>query len=653
MEPMIEIFGKEGHLQRLHDRFEFRNEQLLMAEFLYERFWEGECGMVEAGTGIGKTLAYLIPALIYCLKNNKRIAISTETKALQKQILDKDMPTAAKIIGKYHDGAFKYSLCLGSSNYPCLRRFELTAKSGKLDASHLDYLQKLQEKFAKRDVFSRFDVRIPDRVWSEIAREPDACRGYNCPHQRDCVFQRVRKSWADSQVLIMNHYLFFSNIASGKTYLPDFDLVIFDEAHSAEEIASDQLGFDVSYNGLLDNIHRFHRRGGRRKDLVDHVLSGKMKTEAVKVLGRAEKEAGLFFEELRNRLTGDRMFIRLREVLPGGIPLIETLKEFFQILESIDQGSIDDHLTFELDIARGKLFDSLQNLTYYVYQSDENFVYWLEKNETELLGDLHLRGQPVEVSEIMRREVNGYYDTAAYISATLAVNEDFSFTSGKLGLEGYKSLYLTSPFNYETQTILYIPEGGLEPDREGYVDHLASWSAEIVTLLEGNCLLLFTSYKMMRELRGRLEGLIENRLHIQGDCPVPELMDRYIREEGSILLGTHSFWQGIDLPGDLLRGVIITRLPFSVPDRPVIQAKTERLTERGLNPFSALHLPEAIIRFKQGFGRLIRSREDRGVVAVLDTRILNKGYGRMFLNSLPRCPIARRPDDLRAFLERD
>jgi len=633
---MDKIFGENGILSNIHQKFEIRHEQSQMAEFILESLYCQNNGLVEAGTGVGKTLAYLVPAIFFCITNNKRLAITTETKALQKQLVDKDLPLVKRIITNYLEKDFSYSIALGSSNYPCRKRFELLLSAGNFLKKDVLIVKALKERFSMGSIFTHFDIIVPKRIWTEISRDAEACNHFHCPFSAMCVFQKARREWTNSTVLVMNHYLFFSNLMMGKSYLPKFDVVIFDEAHSIEGIATDQLGFDVNYNQVMDIISRFYKKD-RKSNIISRISKVLLRKRAIKKIEEIKTKASFFFEKLRGMFGPNQYTLRLAGSLSFGKDLIESLKEFFLILVAIEDEIEEENRRIEFDIIRGRLFHCLQNIEATVNMQNSNFVYWIERNEYELLGNIHIKGGPIDISEIMLNEVNSFYDTCLYVSATLAIKNEFSFTAKRLGVHDYKSLLLNSPFNYKEQVILYLSKEIGEPKNPFYIERASRISNEIIKIVGGNCLLLFTSYKMMNDVKNRLLKLIDSSIYAQGDYSTTEAIEKYINDNGSILMGTHSFWQGLDLPGDLLRGLILMRLPFSVPDFPPVQAMIERLTEEGLNPFYSYQVPSAIIKFKQGFGRLIRSSEDKGIVAVLDSRILIKNYGRFFINSLPEC----------------
>jgi len=643
---MNEIFNEHGFLSDVIPSYEFRREQLHMAEFILECLVNCENGIIEAGTGTGKTLAYLLPFVLHAVENDKRIAVSTETKTLQKQLFEKDLPVARELVKKFFNMDFSYSLCLGSSNYPCRKRFEAALKTGRFQPGELKKLEPLHELFGKKRIFTFFDLSVPGYIWQEINREGDSCNSYKCPFVSVCPYQMARKEWNQSNLLVMNHYLFFTNIASGKTYLPQCEIAVFDEAHSLEDVAASQFGFSLGYEELKDLIQLF------REDRKGNVIKGIDDDETVSSLtAMARKtvpEVTAFFEKMREQVPGDKMYQRIREAQPAGKALVELLQDLMVLLADSEKKIDEDHpQRMEFDIARGKLFTSLEQLSLFVYQKSENYVYWIERESEAVLGDIVLRGQPVDMAELFQREVLSSFDSSVFVSATLSIGGDFSYIAGRLGIESYRGLSLQSSFDYRKQVVLFVAKDLPDPANGMYAAKASEEAAGIINHLQGNCLMLFTSYKAMREVKAIISGSIEYPIYSQDVLASTDAFDRYVNDRNSVLMGSSSFWQGIDLPGDLLRGVIVMKLPFAVPDSPPVEAKIERLQSQGKNPFSSLQIPEAVIRFKQGFGRLIRSSNDRGVVAVLDSRIASKSYGRLFLKAIPECRIVHTLSELK------
>lgn len=643
---MKSIFGNAGYLSNVIPSYEFRKEQLLMADFILERLVESENGLIEAGTGTGKTLAYLLPTILYAIEQEKKVAITTETKALQKQLLGKDIPIVKKILNDHYDMDFTYSLCLGGANYPCRKRYEIAVKSGKFPTGALNKLEPVEMLFNKKKVFTRLDVSVPGYIWNEINREGDSCSSFKCPYSGVCSYQLARREWSQANILVMNHYLFFTNIASGKTYLPPFDIAVFDEAHSIEEIAASQIGFNLGYNELLDLVNLFFN--DRKSGILKQIKNEKIAAAGIELMKKINPVITGYFEKIRSLSSPQKNYMRLREPVPFGNEPVSLLKEFMLLMADADQEfDEDDPGRMEFDIARGRLFTSLENLNSFVFQNNDNYVYWIERESDAVLGDLYLRGQPVNIAEIFNREIIACYDSSIFVSATLAVNEDFSYIVERLGIENHRALPLRSSFDYRSQVVLYVARDIVDPGNESYNLQASNEAAEIINHLQGNCLALFTSYRTLREVKTILADLIDYPIYSQDVLTPSDAFEKYVGDNNSVLLGTHSFWQGIDLPGDLVRGVLLMKLPFAVPDSPPVEAKMERCAGAGKNPFMSIQVPEAVIRFKQGFGRLIRSSADRGVVAVLDSRIMSKSYGRIFLKSIPECRVVYSLRDLK------
>jgi ATP-dependent DNA helicase DinG len=353
-----------------------------------------------------------------------------------------------------------------------------------------------------------------------------------------------------------------------------------------------------------------------------------------------KKESSRFFEAMRDMVPLHRNHFRIKDTIPNGSVLVDLLKAFLVLMTETEGVFGENHpMRGEFDIARGMLFSFAEHLSSFVAGNRDTHVYWIERDAGAILGDIILRGQPVGIDEIFKKEIIHCYESSIFVSATLAVGDDFSYITNRLGIENAKNLHLKTPFDYQSQAVLYVARDLADPSSPRYGEEASRDAAEIINHLCGNCLMLFTSYKTLREVKEALVGMLPYPIHSQDEMTSTEAYERYVNAGDSVLMGTHSFWQGVDLPGDLVRGVLLMKLPFAVPDLPPVEAKIERISEQGKNPFAALQIPEAVIRFRQGFGRLIRSGKDRGVVAVLDSRIVTRPYGRLFLKSIPECRV--------------
>ena len=629
-----EIFAEGGILSGLVDGYEYREAQEEMASCILETLYgSGRC-IVEAGTGVGKTMAYLVPALYYAISEKKRLAVTTETKALQQQIMLHEIPIASAIVEKLTGEKPRYSLCLGSSNYPCKKRLEMVKTQGDMSSSQVKVVETLEKFMKGKGVVTRFDLRTGEDLWQKVCRDPESCGMNRCRYASQCVFLRAKKEWQESHLLVMNHYLFFTNIASGKSYLPDMDAVFFDEAHSLERIASTQLGFRLSARQLGETLDRLTRK--RRGDtIIQQVLPPNASAKVPRMVDDILREADIFFLNLQRSFPLDSQVFRQRDPLPEGKKLVNELKRVLEFLEAHVNEECDELLLGEFDMLRGRLFQFVDNLDSFISMGNRNFVYWMERQKNVLIGEVDLLGQPVDIAEIFSRDVADFYQSLCFVSATLAINNDFSYIASRLGLQDHVSMVCRSPFRYAQQSILFLNRDGLSPVQDNYTANAAKDAARIISMVGGRTLVLFTSYSMLDSVKTHLEEMLPCSIYSQGDMPAADVLAAYKNDVNGVLLGTHSFWQGIDLPGDLLRCVIIMRLPFGAPDNPPVQARIERITGSGGNAFAGYQLPEAVLLLKQGFGRLIRSSKDTGVVAILDSRILGKQYGTVFLRSLP------------------
>jgi ATP-dependent DNA helicase DinG len=635
---LLPFFGKEGYFAQHIEQYEDRPSQKEVSLFIEESLKKEEHAFVEAGTGTGKSIAYLLPAFLYAAREAKKGAISTETKALQHQLLFKEIPLLQKIFHEHFERYIRVELCLGSANYLCQRRFEshISSREGGRDTKPLETIGFYLEKGRS---FSRFDITISDSTWNHINRQGEFCLRNRCGHFASCPYQNARKNWQNADILIINHYLFFSNIGAGKSFLPYTDFVVFDEAHSISDICCKQMGFTLGTDYFKDEISPVNVR-----ELFRRMDDSETAPILLDTFERVYILLSDFFFILR-AIAKDRSITRLTKPLLSALNLEKEINSFIRLSGDIDEEAIDKNgaLLFDGLIAA---MTALQKIIVTIaYPFEGRQVIWLEQGTGVLL-----KGQPIDPVEIFQKEINSYYQSLIFTSATLAVQESFDFIKMRTGVESERTLLLQSDYNYKENVLIYIPKKNYSyGDMAREVEHICTTVRDIGECTGGSLLVLFNSYMMLEACESILESEDEFNIISQSEYSAFEAVELYKKEENALLLGTHSFWQGIDLPGKVLKGVVITRLPFDPPDRPDIQGAEELFKSMGKSPFESYHLPRAVIKFRQGFGRLIRTSEDAGIVALTDSRVIEKGYGKLFLNSIPECRISSALDDVEAF----
>jgi len=635
-----EILGENGVIsQKLRD-YELRTEQLQMAKAISEAIEDNEHLMVEAGTGVGKSLAYLVPFIIYAAENDKKVAVSTNTKTLQAQLYLKDLPFLKKSLGI----DFNYALCLGSENYLCLRRLnnEYTYDLFEDDA-RLKELKRIAEWSDKTATGIKSDIDftpLPE-VWGAVSREPDLCLGKKCHYRNDCFYKEAKKKEKKSHILITNHALFFTNLAAGGQVLPNFQAVVFDEAQTLEDVATNYLGLEVSNSRvkyLFDSLYNSNTKRGLLPKLRS--LNRKTAEKIEKNLILAKQASDRFFHEIGDIFGAESVSKRIRTKNVVFNHLEEPLKRL--------NSSIADLLDFVKNDEDEKLIKSyLKNCAYlsasinFILNHERNdYVYWVEVSARKRGIKYSLFASPIEIAEELDKQLFSKIKPIVLTSATLSVNGRFDFIKSRLGVKDARELLIGSPFNYKQNVLLYFPKEMEDPSDEPelFQQHALEHIKKIIDIMKGRIFVLFTNYRMLnavyQDLGSAYAGI---NLLRQGDRPRYILLEDFKNNQNSVLLGTNTFWQGIDVPGKPLECVIITKLPFSVPDNPVTEARIELIQSRNKNPFMEYQVPQAIMMFKQGFGRLIRTTKDRGIVAILDPRIRTRSYGKSFLSSLPEC----------------
>ena len=621
-----DFLGPLGPLAHRVEGYELRSSQLAMADTV-ERALEGDgIALIEAGTGTGKTLAYLVPALL----SDRKIVISTGTKTLQDQIMEHDLPLLRQYLPVVPDVA----VLKGIGNYLCQRRFaEFVQGSAAVEgaaADGVDTLTAWQDATKTGDRAELSALPEDHALWNHVLSSSETRIGARCSHYEDCFVTKARRRAEDAQIVVVNHHLFFADLATrqphGGGVLPPYDAVIFDEAHQIEDVATQFFGVQVS-STKIEVLLRDAERSLAAVKATDGVAS---------IASNVRQCAAQFFGVLPQGGGPDRGRTAITpEVMSGPVKAemlkldaaLETLAEHCKVkaakAESIAQ------------IARraGKIRDDVATI---IEGTSGTHVTWIETRGRRVL----LGASPIDVSTILRDELFMRGGAVVMTSATLSTGTSFEYTKRRLGIDiEIDEAILPSPFDYETQAALYLPGHMPDPRSAGFLDAATDESLALLRLTGGGAFVLCTSFRVMHALADRCRGEIPFPVFVQGDAPKGVLLDRFRGSPNAVLFATASFWEGVDVPGDGLRLVIIDKLPFDVPTDPLIVARCDRLKEEGIQPFMKYLVPAAAIGLKQGFGRLIRTRRDRGIVAILDSRIVTKGYGKVFLRSLP--PAAR------------
>ena len=636
------IFGsdKEELVDNL-EGFELRPQQMQMAEAVDDALLHKRHLIVEAGTGVGKSLAYLLPFIKWVSATNKRVVISTYTKTLQEQLFKRDLPELRDILGI----DFHFALCLGSQNYLCLRRLAQNLSHDLFDSDEeKEPCLKIHKWRSKTNCGLRSDMgfSVSESIWNKINREGDLCLGKRCPFRRECFYYKARAEEFKSHILITNHHLFFSHISSGAGLLPPFEAVIFDEAHTLEDVATRYLGMEVSNSQITYFLNSlFNPRTG--KGFIRKLSSIDVDTadELIGHVSAVRDAANMFFSEIADKFGNQTNSIRIKEPRPVLNCITQPLLDLKRALKKIsdDVHEPEDEVELNSFISRAEAFT--QGLDIILDMDLNDYVYWVDILNRPRGIKYSLSCAPVDVASEFREKVLDNICPVILTSATVCVNGSFDYIKESLGFgEDTDTIKLDSPFNYKDNVLLYLPHNMPDPgvDYVSYQKHAAGEIKNIVSLMNGRTFVLFTSFKMMDVVYDELmQEFPELRLLRQGDAPRYKLLEIFKNNRDAVLLGTLTFWQGIDVPGDALECVIISKLPFAVPDEPVVEAKMERIFSQDKNPFVEYQLPRAVIMFRQGFGRLIRTHNDRGMVAVIDPRIKTRSYGKSFMDVLPDC----------------
>lgn len=691
--------GPAGPLAIRHPRYEDRPAQRAFSRMIGGLYNTGGVGVAEAGTGTGKSIAYLLPAIRWALQNGERTVVSTNTINLQEQLVEKDLPLLRRALGE----PFRFSLVKGRSNYVSIRR-ALLAKSTAatlLEPEKQAELNGILEWINTTQDGSLSDLpfRPSAEVWDEVQSETDVCLRAKCPNFQDCFYQKSRRDAAQANVLVVNHHLLFSDLAvrrmqgnyTAPAVLPHYKRLVLDEAHNLEEAATSHLGTTVSRRGVFRTLRRLETRGkgllpslrnavaAVKNDLAAQGALDLIDEKILPSLEGARERTAAVFSFLYDVFAGSEPVVRLEDNfdahpvwvlglddalsalldnLTGLLTGMEQLRERVNADEQLKHGLEAQMVELRGSFNRiGAMMDGLRGALR-PGESEEQLVRWMERQPARdgRESNLTLNAAPLNLSGVLRDALFEKVPTVILTSATLATQGNFRFMRQRLGVGmdfaeefNVEEGVFPSPFDYPSQTLLCVPTDLPTPAGEYDPRHdeaTVRATLELAKISDGGIFVLFTSYRALRHVAGELRSRradLEWPLFVHGEAPRAQLVERFAESGRGILLGTTSFWEGVDVPGQPLRGLIIPKLPFKVPSEPVTAARIEDIEKHGGNSFLQYMLPHAAIRMKQGFGRLIRSRDDHGVVLVLDGRIAKKSYGRYFVDSLPPAPMVKGP----------
>ncbi|HKS82310.1 MAG TPA: ATP-dependent DNA helicase [Candidatus Acidoferrales bacterium] len=630
------IFGPGGLLEKRHPGYEFRPSQLEMARLVEQSFEKHQHTVIEAGTGTGKTLAYLIPAI----RSGRRVVVSTATKSLQEQLFQKDIP----FLRKHFAPNLKAALMKGRANFLCRQKVhQMEGQPVLKGIDEMEWFSQIRDWEKLTETGDRSELTfLPDdaELWNRIDARSDLCTGQKCPEFQQCFITAMKQRAAEADLIIVNHHLFFADLALRQddfgSILPEYSAVIFDEAHEIEDVASDYFGRQIS-------SYRFEELA---RDAESTIRILRIEAPSVRrQLSRLRERSRSFFETFPER-EGRFPFgaQERRNFLESNREAYEGLARAVKQIET-ELSALSPKPEEIVTLAR-RAGEIRRELEFLLESEEKSHVYWYERRGRGIF----LAATPIDVSEILREKLFDQFDTVTLTSATLAVGGRFDYLKQRLGVQPSQESVLPPEFNFHEQALLYIPP--TMPDVR-HQDFSARAADEIVRLLEiskGRAFCLFTSYAQMKDVHERVTRRIAYPALLQGTAPRSILLERFKTTPNAVLFATSSFWQGVDVPGAQLSCVIIDKLPFAVPSDPIVAARVRALQDDGRNAFAEYQVPEAVLALKQGFGRLIRSKTDRGILSILDNRIQRMQYGRIFIESLPDYTVTQDPAEVECFM---
>ena len=629
---ITELLGDAGPLADCVPGFFPRKEQQLMAEATADTIAANKTLIVEAGTGTGKTFAYLMPAL----QSGKKVIISTGTRHLQDQLFGKDLPVVRDAL----QAPVQSALLKGRANYLCWHRMGIAAGEGqKLSGRQLHELEEIRAwsaQTASGDIAELGRVPEDSIIWPRVTSTVENCLGQECEYFQDCFVVKARRHALDADIVVINHHLLFADMVLKEEgfgeLLPGADAFIIDEAHQLPEVASVFFGTTLSSHQLRDLVRDTRlehvREAGDMQDLPEAADRLEALTHQLRLaLGQTDRRAAW------SEVSADQA---LQDALQHLSACLQQLTDWLVLAAERGKG---------LDSCRVRAVLLKERLAMLMKHSASEYIHWFETFRTSF----RLNLTPLNVAPIFRSCLDNLSSAWVFTSATLAVGDSFEHFSGQLGLDDARQLKLDSPFDYQKNALLYLPDNMPAPNERFYVDAVVSCVRDVLEASAGRAFVLFTSHAALQAAAAQLADTLEFPLLVQGTAPRRELLERFRELGNAVLLGTGSFWEGVDVRGAALSCVIIDKLPFSSPGDPILQARIEALREQGINPFMAYQLPHAVINLKQGVGRLIRDRSDRGVLVLCDPRLRSKAYGRIFLKSLPQMPHTSDSDQVHEF----